>query len=98
MIVSFVGGRAVLTCIAEDIRDGVVAIEWTVNGSLLEERPGIDIVTNPSSGFAILTITDLPLTFNSTEISCRIRFNSAVESPVVPSLLLLQGNDFVKCY
>lgn len=90
-VVSVPGGEARFTCLSQSVRDNVVSIQWFANGTrLLEEEERVEM--SVVSGVGILTLRNLTLDYNKTEIACSARFNSGdVLFSNSATLLLLQG-------
>lgn len=89
-VVSVPGGEAKFTCLAQSVRDNVFSIQWFANGTILEEEERAEM--SFASGVGILTLRNLTLDYNETEIACSARFNSGkVLFSNSATLLLLQG-------
>ena len=72
--ISFIGGRASFSCFL----DGIVSVQWLVNGTELEQLNLTDIIVefNARRTLGNLLFTDLPFSFNGTTIQCRVTLSS----------------------
>ena len=86
--ISTPGGDAIFLCLSSS----AVGVEWLVNGTLLETT--VTPVFNVTTEFVEriggqLILTNLPVEYNMTRITCKINESSSVTNST--SLLLLQG-------
>ena len=87
LVISTPGGDARFRCLSSS----AIGVEWLVNGTLLENLNLNNVTTEFAEGIGgALLLTNLPVDYNMTRITCKVDESSSVSNTT--SLLLLQGN------
>ena len=88
---TYAGGRASVACVSTDLSRTITSVDWFVNGSSFESLTLINVMTeNTVDGRYAMRFANVPVEYNTTEISCRVNYNSG-PSQLGTSMLLLQG-------
>ena len=71
--------------------DGIVSIQWLINGVFLEDLNLNNVNSSFAGGFGTLSFSRVQLDQNSTSVSCSVNFTSGLVETSSDSLLLVQG-------
>ena len=86
---SIPGGIATFRCLSTTT---IVGVQWLVNGSLLDDQNVMNAEQELVAGIGILTLTDIPLTYNGTRIRCIAEFDNGERATTNDAvILILQG-------
>ena len=92
-LVAYIGRSASFTCTVTSSTDSAGNITWTINGlQLIDSIDAVEIF-NPdiAGGIGQLTINNLSLPYNGSEVNCRVHFISGAVATSNPSILIILG-------
>ena len=92
-LVVHVGDSASFTCTVTSSTDSARNITWTINGLQLVENSDVMEIFNPdiAGGIGQITINNVSLPYNGSEVNCLIHFNSGTVATSNPSVLIVLG-------
>ena len=86
-------GNISLVCVAHTstITGAITGVQWLVNNTMTEDIDDIDITTKfiTDGGIGSLSLTNIPMAYNDTMITCIVQSASGQEEVTV--MLLIQG-------
>ena len=91
-VIATQGGSIRFNCLSP----GAVGVEWLVNGTSLENLNLNNVTAEFAEGIGgVLTLTNLPVEYNMTRITCILTGTSQVVNTTF--ILLLQGTRLTRC-
>lgn len=94
--VTTIGANAVFVCMPNCIDYNRRV--WLVNGTLLETNlTNINAIFSCKTGTLLLQFTNIPLEYNTTNVTCRAELNSGGNITSNVAILLIQGKCIGAC-